>query len=126
MIKLFKIVLLITVVILTSCGRIEKKIIDSNNGKNQLTVLYFGNGKYIVDGKYNSNIKPNFDYLKSDNFYEYHTGLAKWTVNGIEIYSQYGTFDTIATNGKLIINKVSSKEFEELKKNTDQYTYFYY
>ena len=121
-----KIVLLITVFSLTNCGKIEKKKVDSNNGKNQLTILKLENNKYIVNGKYNSDKKPNFEYIKSDVFYEYQTGLAKWTKNRLEIYSQYGTFDTIAANGKLKVIEVSTKKFEELKKDTIQYTYFYY
>ena len=124
--NLSKIVLLITFVALTSCGKIEKKIVDSNNEKNQLTILKFENGKYIVNGKYSSVEKPNSDYIKSDVYYEYHVGLAKWTENRIDIYFQYGTFDTVAANGKLKIIKVSTKEFEELKNDTIQYTYFYF
>ena len=121
-----KIVLLILFVSHTSCGKTEKKVVDSNNGKNQLTVLKFENGKYIVNGKYNSTKKPNSNFIKSDNIIEYHTGLAKWTENRIEIYSPYGTLDTTGANGKLKVVRVSTKEFEELKKDTIQYTYFYY
>lgn len=111
---------------LTSCGKTEKKIIVSNNGKNQLTILIFDDGKYIINGKYNSDEKPDINYIKSDSFYEYHTGLAKWTENRIEIFSQYGNFDTINSNGKIKVFKVVTKEFEELKKDSAQYTYFYY
>ena len=124
--KLSKLALFISFVLLTGCGKIEKKIVDSNNGENQLTLLKFGNEKYIVDGNYNSDKRPNFDYIKSDVILEYHTGLAKWTTNGIEIYSHYGTFDTMTSNGRLKVIEVSTKEFEELKKDTVQYTYFYY
>lgn len=126
MIKFYSIVLLITVVSLTSCGKTEKKIVDSNNGKNQLSILKFEDGKYIVNGKYNSNSKPNSNFVKADNIIEYHSGLAKWTANQIEIYSDYGAFDTISSNGKLKVIKVSTKKFESLKKDTIQYTYFYY
>lgn len=121
-----KIVLLISLVSLTSCGKTEKKIVESNNGENQLTVLKFENGNYIVNGKYNSNEKPHSNFVKTDNIIEYHTGLVKWSENQIVIYSQYGTFDTIAANQKLKVIKVSTREFEELKKDTIQYTYFYY
>ncbi|WP_434035501.1 hypothetical protein [Formosa sp. 4Alg 33] len=124
--KLIKIFLLITVLWLTGCRKNEKKIVDLNNGKNQLTILKFDDGKYIINGKYNSDQRPNIDYIKSDIFYEYHTGLAKWTENRIEIFSQYGNFDTINSNGKIKVFEVSTKEFEELKKDSVQYTYFYY
>ena len=124
--KLIKIFLVITVLWLTGCGENEKKIVDLNNGKSQLTILKFNDGKYIINGKYNSDQKPNTDYIKSDIFYEYHAGLAKWTENRIEIFSQYGDFDTINSNGKIKVSKVTTKEFEKLKKDSVQYTYFYY
>ena len=124
--KLIKIFLLSTVISLIGCGKNEKKIVDLNNGKNQLTILKFDDGKYIINGKYNSDQKPNIDYIKSDIFYEYHSGLAKWTENRIEIFSHYGDFDNINSNGKIKVFKVSTKEFEELKKDSVQYTYFYY
>jgi hypothetical protein len=124
--KLIKIFLLITVLWLIGCGKNEKKIVDLNNGKNQLTILKFDDGKYIINGKYNSDQKPIIDYIKSDIFFEYHIGLAKWTENRIEIFSQYGNFDTINSNGKIKVFKVSTGEFEELKRDSVQYTYFYY
>ena len=124
--KLIKIFLLFAVLSLIGCGKNEKKIIDLNNGKNQLTILKFDDGKYLINGKYNSDQKPNIDYIKSDIFYEYHTGLAKWTKNRVEIFSQYGDFDTINSNGKIKVSKVTTKEFERLKKDSVQYTYFYY
>ncbi|WP_019039724.1 hypothetical protein [Psychroflexus tropicus] len=124
--KLIKLFLLSTVLWLTSCDKNEKKIVDLNNGKNQLTILRFDDGKYLINGRYNSDGKPNVDYLKSDVFYEYHSGLAKWTENRIEIFSHYGNFDTINSNGKFKVFEVTTKEFEELKKDSVQYTYFYY
>jgi len=111
---------------LTSCEKTEKKIIVSNDGKNQLTILKFDNGKYLINGKSNSDEKPNINYIKLDRFYEYHTGLAKWTENRIKIFSQYGNFDTINSNGKIKVFKIETKKFEELKKDSLQYTYFYY
>lgn len=120
------IVFLISMLCMTSCGKTEKKIIVSNNGKNKLTILIFDDGKYIINGKYNSDEKPDINYIKSDSFYEYHTGLAKWTENRIEIFHQYGNFDTINSNGEIKVFKVVTKEFEELKKDSAQYTYFYY
>ena len=124
--KLIKIFLLCAVLSLIGCGKNEKKIIDLNNGKNQLTILKFEDGKYLINGKYNSDQKPNNDYIKFDNFYEYHSGLAIWTKNRVEIFSQYGDFDTINSNGKIKVSKVTTKEFERLKKDSVQYTYFYY
>src|SRR5690606_4341893 len=124
--KLIKIFLLITILWLTSCVKNEKKIVDLNNGKNQLTILKFDDGKYIINGKYNSDQKPSIDYIKSDIFFEYHTGLSKWTENRIEIFSQYGDFDTINSNGKIKVFEVYTGEFEELKNDSVQYTYFYY
>lgn len=124
--KLIKILLLCTVLSLIGCGKNEKKIIDFNNGKNQLTFLKFDDGKYLINGKYKSDQKPNIDYIKSDIFYEHQNGLAKWTGNRIEIFSQYGDFDTINSNGKIKVSKVTTKEFETLKKDSVQYTYFYY
>ena len=120
------IVVLFIVLSLTSCEKIEKKIVDSNIGENRLTILKFDDGKYIVNGEYNSDVKPTSDFIKADLILEYHIGLAKWNENRIEIYSQYGTFDTIAANGKLKLIKISTKEFEELKKDKTQYTHFYY
>lgn len=124
--KSIKIFLLCAVLSLIGCGKNEKKIIDLNNGKNQLTILKFDDGKYLINGMYDSDQKPNINYIKSDIFYEYHSGLAKWTENRIEIFSQYGNFDTINSNGKIKVSKVTTKEFERLKKDSVQYTYFYY
>ena len=91
-----------------------------------MTILKVDNGKYIVNGQYNSKEKPKSNFVRADSIIEYHIGLAKWTENGIEIYSPYGTFDTTRANGKLKVINISTKEFEELKKDTIQYTYFYY
>ena len=124
--KSIKIFLLCTALLLIGCEKNKKKIVDLNDGKNQLTILKFDDGKYLINGKYNSEQKPNIDYIKSDIFYEYHSGLAKWTENRIEIFSQYGDFDTINSNGKIKVFKISTNEFEELKKDSVQYTYFYY
>ena len=79
-----KIILIISIASLTSCEKTEKKIVDSNNGENQLTILKFENGNYIVNGKYNSNHKPNSNFIKADNIIEYHSGLAKGLKIGLK------------------------------------------
>ncbi len=110
--------MLITVLFFINCWKIDKKVVSLKNDEKHLTILKLENAKYLINGKYHSDKKPQTDYIKADKLLEWHSGLAKWNESQIEIYSHYGAFDTLASNGKLKIIKVSTKEFEELKKDT--------
>ena len=123
---IFKFLILISVLLSSCTDKTDKKIIYYANGINSITIIKDGNKKYLMNGKYKSEEIPKSDFILNDSNLEYFSGLAKWTKNSLEVYCTYGNFENSNTSEKIKYNKISTKEFEKLKKDSLNYLYFYY
>ena len=82
--NLSQLAILITLLLFVNCGEIDKKVVSLQNDEKNLTILKLENDKYLINGKYHSDKKPQTDYIKADNLLEWHSGLARWNENQIE------------------------------------------
>ena len=123
---IFKFLILISVLLSSCTDKTDKKIIYYANGINSITIIKDGNKKYLMNGKYKSEEIPKSDFILNDSNLEYFSGLAKWTKKSLEVYCTYGNFENSNTSEKIKYNKISTKEFEKLKKDSLNYLYFYY
>lgn len=123
---ILKFLILISVLLSSCTDKTDKQIIYTDNGINSITIIKDGNKKYLMNGEYKSEELPKSDFILNDSNLEYFPGLAKWTKNSLEVYSTYGNFEKSKTSEKIKYNKVSTKEFEKLKKDSLNYFYFYY
>lgn len=103
-----------------------KKTIYSDDKLNAITIFHTKNKSYIIYGEYKSDCIPKNDFIKNESELEYFGGLGKWIGNGVEIYSTYGSFESDESTGKITNKIVTTKRFEELKRDSLNYKYFYY
>ncbi len=69
---------------------IERKIVYSDYEDYSLTILKMDNIIYMINGEYNSNHKPQNDFIQNKGGIEYYSGLINWTENATNIYTTYG------------------------------------
>lgn len=126
--KIIKLILAITSLSsLTSCeDEVNKKLIYSWDKVNAITILTMESNHYFVNGDYQFKTIPTNRYIVNKSSLEYFTGLVKWTSSGVEIYQTYGQFDESRSEGEMKYFKVSTKEFETLRRDSLNYVYFYY
>lgn len=115
------------ILFLTSCGKdFEKIIVNSDDGKNSLTILKTNTEIYLINGNYESEKKPYDEYIQNNGGIEYYRGLINWSTNMTKIYTDYGIYDTTHTNSRIKLIKLTTSEFENLKKDSLNHKYFYY
>lgn len=112
--------------ILFCCSeKYDLKTIQSNDQTKELTIIY-KNSKYLIfDGKVDVQAIPSAGYVINQGGVEYFNALAKWENGKVFIYYTYGTFEKSNGSEHIVLERISVKEFEELKSDSS-YTYFYY
>ncbi|NVK41431.1 MAG: hypothetical protein HWE39_09315 [Oceanospirillaceae bacterium] len=124
--RLISLITTYLILMLLGCDGTNKEIISTRDNKNHLTILNTEDGKYLIHGEYEADVLPPSGYLKADSFFEWQACLVKWTDDKIEIFSTYGSFDTLNAGGVFKTVRVTTKEFEELKRDSLEYIYFYF
>ncbi len=122
------IVILLTLLVSGCKEDVQKRTIYSENKGNALTVIHFEdkNKTYLIDGQYGQNLIPRENYILNNHYVlENFVGLVEWTDSTTIIYTQYGEFDTSNSGDNFYVKRISTKEFEEMKKDTVRYKYFY-
>jgi len=112
--------------VFSSCRDRERKIVNSDYGDYSLTILKIDNEIYLINREYKSDNKPQNDFILNNGGVEYYTGLINWSENSTNIYTTYGVYDTTKADKRLKLTRVSTSEFEKLKKDSSNYKYFYY
>ncbi|MGP1994269.1 hypothetical protein D9V96_020480 [Zobellia laminariae] len=116
---------LILIVFLGCDSGLKKKIITSEDGLNSLTIISKDAEYYIFKGKLDLDKIPANGYVKNKGVVEHFNALVKWSNGQVDLYHTYGVFDESKKPKDIILNRVSVKEFERLKK-LPEYEYFYY
>ena len=111
---------------LFSCdNEINKEFAISSDQQDTLTILKINNKAYLIDGDYKYDTIPHQDYLFTGGFYEYCNALIKWEKSKTIIYSDYCDIDS--TKGiNLEYKKITTSQFEEMRKDSFKYTYIYF
>lgn len=111
---------------LLSCSEeYDLKIIQSKDQAKALTIIYKDSQYLIFDGKVNIQAIPSAGYVINQGGIEYFTALVKWENEKVFIYYTYGILENSIGSEHIILNRISVKEFTELKSDSS-YTYFYY
>ena len=125
----FGIVIILLTFLNTGCKEdIQKRTIYSEDKGKAITVLHFGdrNKTYLINEQYGPNIIPRENYILNNHYVlENFVGLVEWTDSTTVVYTQYGDFDTSYAGDNFYLKQISTKEFEEIKKDTARYKYFY-
>src|SRR5210317_2135929 len=109
-----------------SCSEKEDRtVITFENQEEHLTIIC-KDGKYLI---FNDLVLldsiPTTGYVVNEGGIEYFAALVMWK-NGIAyLYHQYGSFNESHNNGSIVLEKVTTKQFENLKKQPG-YNYFFY
>lgn len=109
-----------------SCSKNQdRRVITFENQEEYLTIIH-NEGEYLIfNGLIMLDSIPNTGYIVNEGGIEYFSALVIWK-NGIAyLYHQYGSFNESQNDGSIILQKVTTKQFENLKKQSG-YNYFYY
>lgn len=125
----FVVVIISLSFLVTGCKEdVQKRTIHSEDKGKAITVIHFGdrNKTYLINEQYGHNTIPGENYiLNNHSVLENFIGLVEWTDSTTVIYTQYGEFDTSNAGDDFYLKRISTKEFEEMKKDTVRYKYFY-
>ena len=125
----FSVVIFLLILLTAGCKEdIQKRTIYSDDEKNAITVLHFGdkNKTYLINEQYPYDTIPQENYILNNHYVlENFIGLVEWTDTTTVIYTQYGEFETSNAGDDFLLKEISTKEFEEMKKDTVRYKYFY-
>ena len=125
----FGIVIILLTFLITGCKEdIQKRTIYSEDKEKAITVIHFGdrNKTYLINEQYGPITIPGNNYiLNNHSVLENFIGLVKWTDSTTVIYTQYGEFDSSNAGDDFYLKRISTKKFEEMKKDTVRYKYFY-
>ena len=123
------IIAILLTLLVTGCKEhVQKQTIYSEDKGKALTVIHFAdrNKTYLLNEQYGQNTIPRENYiLNSHDVLENFVGLVEWTDSTTVIYTQYGEFDTSNAGDNYYLKRISTKDFEEMKKDTVRYKYFY-
>lgn len=125
---MFSVIFLLTLLTAGCKEDIQKRTIHSDDEKNAITVLHFGdrNKTYLINELYSYDTIPRENYILNNHYVlENFIGLVEWLDSTTVIYTQYGEFETSNAGDNFLLKQVSTKEFEEMKKDTVRYKFFY-
>ncbi len=126
---MFSVVIFLLILLTAGCKEdIQKRTIHSDDKKNAITVLHFGdkNKTYLINELYPYDTIPRANYILNNHYsLENFIGLVAWTDSTTVIYTQYGEFETSNAGEHFLLKEISTKKFEEMKKDTVRYKYFY-
>lgn len=124
--KYIRLIVMGVLLVFFSCSKNQdRKVFTFGNQEEYLTIIH-NEGKYLIfNGLIPQDFIPKTGYIVNEGGIEYFSALVMWE-NGIAyLYHQYGSFDESQNDGSIVLQKVTTQQFENLKKQSG-YNYFYY
>ena len=124
--KYIKLIITGILLMFFSCSKKQdRKVVTFENQEEHLTIIHKEDKYLIFNGLVLLDSIPTTGYVVNEGGIEYFSALVIWK-NGIAyLYHQYGSFNESQNNGSIVLEKVTTKQFENLKKQPG-YNYFYY
>lgn len=117
---------LIILILFFGCtNHYNKKVICEKGKKQCITIFQKESHYYIYQGNISIGNEPSNGYVINEGVVEYFNALVRWIDGVPHIYYTYGIYDDSNSDGRVIVKKITVKQFEQLKKNPE-YSYFYY
>lgn len=124
--KYIKLILTCILLMFYSCStKQDRKVITFENQDENLTIIHKKGKYFIFNDLVSLDSMPTTGYIVNEGGVEYFSALVIWKNDIAYLYHHYGSFNDSQNDGSIVLEKVTTKQFEELKKHPG-FNYFYY